>query len=204
MDKNHILETILREKKDGIKGRLYHKIQIEFTYNSNHIAGNMLTNEETRYIYELNRIGLDRKSVNTDDIVETSNHFCCINMVLENVNEELNETFIKDLHRMLKHGTSDSRKNKIGEYKKSEEVKIKMQELLKEYNKTKVKTLDEILDFHYKIERIHPFQDGNGRVGRLILFKECLRNNIVPFISDEYLVGQEKFKSYLEYFEIPY
>jgi Fic family protein len=236
-----LLDILRREKNASLSGGIYHKIQIELTYNSNHIEGSRLTHDQTRYIFETNTIGITDKTVNVDDIVETSNHFRCIDLVIENAEATLNESFIKELHRILKNGTSDSRLSwfVVGGYKKlpnevggrdttlPENVPNEMRELLLSYNKTKEKTFEEILDFHYQFERIHPFQDGNGRVGRLIIFKECLRNNIVPFIIDEELkmlyyrglsewprergyltdtclTAQDKFKKYLDYFKILY
>ena len=236
-----LLDILRREKNASLSGGIYHKIQIELTYNSNHIEGSRLTHDQTRYIFETNTIGITDKTVNVDDIVETSNHFRCIDLVIENAEATLNESFIKELHRILKNGTSDSRLSwfVVGGYKKlpnevggrdttlPENVPNEMRELLLSYNKTKEKTFEEILDFHYRFERIHPFQDGNGRVGRLIIFKECLRNNIVPFIIDEELkmfyyrglsewtrergflintclTAQDKFKKYLDYFKIQY
>lgn len=236
-----LLEYLKREKVGKVTGGIYHKVQIELTYNSNHIEGSRLTHDQTRYIYETNTIGVDSGTMNVDDIVETANHFKCIDMVIDQANQPLSETFIKQLHLTLKNGTSDSRKDwfAVGEYKKlpnevggcntaaPEEVSARIKELLRSYNAQKQKTLEEIIEFHYKFEAIHPFQDGNGRVGRLILFKECLRNNIVPFIIDEELkmfyyrglhewksergflrdtclTAQDKFKKYLDYFRIPY
>lgn len=236
-----LLDYLRREKERGIRGGIYHKVQIELTYNSNHIEGSRLTHDQTRYIYETNTLGLEKKSVNVDDIVETVNHFRCIDMVIDQANQVLSEAFIKSLHRTLKNGTSDSRKEwfAVGDYKRHpnevggketalpEEVPERIKALLLSYNSTREKTLEEILDFHYELESIHPFQDGNGRVGRLVLFKECLRNNIVPFIiedelklfyyrglqewnkergylMDTCLSAQDKFKTYLDYYRIPY
>ena len=236
-----LLDILQREKKALLSGGIYHKVQIELTYNSNHIEGSRLTHDQTRYIFETNTIGVTSDNLNVDDIVETSNHFRCIDLVIENAMSILTEGFIKELHRVLKNGTSDSRQSwfAVGDYKKlpnevggkdttlPENVAVEMKSLLSSYNAEKEKTLEEILDFHYRFERIHPFQDGNGRVGRLILFKECLRNNIVPFIIDEELkmfyyrglsewtlergyltdtclAAQDKFKRYLDYFKIPY
>lgn len=236
-----LLDILQREKKALLSGGIYHKVQIELTYNSNHIEGSRLTHDQTRYIFETNTIGVTSDNLNVDDIVETSNHFRCIDLVIENAMSILTEGFIKELHRVLKNGTSDSRQSwfAVGDYKKlpnevggkdttlPEDVAVEMKSLLSNYNAEKEKTLEEILDFHYRFERIHPFQDGNGRVGRLILFKECLRNNIVPFIIDEELkmfyyrglsewtlergyltdtclAAQDKFKRYLDYFKIPY
>lgn len=236
-----LLEILLAEKSAKMPGGLYHKVQIELTYNSNHIEGSRLTHDQTRYIFETNTIGIEGDAVRVDDIVETANHFKCIDLVLKNATKTLSEGFIKELHRVLKNGTSDSRLDwfAVGDYKrlpnevgelptvKPENVASEIRALLFEYNLNKEKTFDEILDFHYRFERIHPFQDGNGRVGRLILFKECLRNNIVPFIIDEShkmfyyrglrewtnehgflrdtcLSAQDKFKAWLDYFRIKY
>lgn len=236
-----LLDFLRLEKASGMKGGIYHKIQIELTYNSNHIEGSRLTHDQTRYIYETNTIGMDEGAVNVDDIVETVNHFRCIDIVIGSANQSLSETFIKQLHQTLKSGTSDSRKDwfAVGAYKKlpnevggmetvlPEDVSEQMKALIATYKREKTKTLEELLEFHVVFESIHPFQDGNGRVGRLILFKECLRNNIVPFIIDEelkmfyyrglrewksergYLIdtcltAQDKFKKYLDYFRVPY
>ncbi len=237
----NLLERLRAEKKSSLKGGIYHKIQIEFTYNSNHIEGNSLTHEQTRYIFETNTIGAENDALNVDDIIETANHFKCIDMIIDNATYKLTEKFIKELHLTLKSGTSDSRKDwfNVGEYKKlpnevggketasPETVAQKIKDLLKSYNERCEHTLEEIIDFHYQFETLHPFQDGNGRVGRLIMFKECLKNNIVPFIIDDslklfyyrglsewnnekgYLTdtclsAQDKFKKYLEYFKVPY
>ena len=236
-----LLERLKSEKASYISGGIYHKIQIELTYNSNHIEGSKLTHDQTRYIFETNTIGVENDALNVDDIIETANHFKCIDMIIDNAKYKLTEKFIKQLHYTLKSGTSDSRKDwfNVGEYKKlpnevggketakPEDVATKIKALLKDYNQKEDHTLEEIIDFHYTFETIHPFQDGNGRVGRLIMFKECLKNNIVPFIIDEdlkmfyyrglsewnnekgyltdtCLAAQDKFKKYLDYFKIPY
>ena len=236
-----LLETLKAEKASKLHGGIYHKIQIDLTYNSNHIEGSRLTHEQTRYIFETNTIGLSETSVKVDDVVETANHFKCIDMVIDSASYSLSETFIKQLHATLKGGTTDSRQDwfAVGDYKRMpnevggketatpEEVCEQMKKLLTEYNTVKEKSFDDLLDFHYRFERIHPFQDGNGRVGRLILFKECLRNNIVPFIieddlklfyyqglkewenergflRDTCLTAQDRFKKYLDYFKVPY
>lgn len=237
----NLLERLRAEKKASVKGGIYHKIQIELTYNSNHIEGSKLTHDQTRYIFETNTIGAENDALNVDDIIETANHFKCIDMVIDNATYRLTEKFIKELHFTLKSGTSDSRKDwfNVGEYKKlpnevggketakPEDTANKIKTILKDYNQKDEHTLEEIIDFHYRFEIIHPFQDGNGRVGRLIMFKECLKNNIVPFIIDEdlkmfyyrglsewnnekgYLMdtclsAQDKFKKYLDYFGVPY
>ena len=236
-----LLEILSQEKKSKLPGGIYHKVQIELTYNSNHIEGNRLTHDQTRYIFETNTIGIDKGSVNVDDIVETVNHFKCIDMIIENAKKPITETLIKELHRTLKNGTMDARQDwfAVGDYKRlpntvgdmfavqPEKVTQKMKELLFEYNAKKGKTFDDLLDFHYKFECIHPFQDGNGRIGRLLLFKDCLKYNIVPFIIDEELkifyyrglkewmnehaylrdtclMAQDKFKLYLDYFKMKY
>ncbi len=194
------LPDILKEQKDShLSGGIYHRIQIDLTYNSNHIEGSRLTHDQTRYIFETNTIGIVSECVNVDDIVETVNHFRCIDSVIDNAQYKLTEKYIKELHFLLKSGTSDSRKDwfRVGEYKKlpnevggmdtvlPENVHEEVKKLLAEYNAKEIVTIDDIIDFHVRFERIHPFQDGNGRVGRLIILKECLKNNIVPFIIDE-------------------
>ncbi len=192
----------LREEKEGkVSGGIYHRTQIDLTYNSNHIEGSKLTHEQTRYIFETNTIGITDASVNVDDIVETTNHFRCIDLIIDRAEDKLSEAFIKEIHRILKTGTSDSRKSwfNVGDYKKlpnevggnatcpPEEVHARMKTLLAAYNDKKEKSLEDIIDLHQKFETIHPFQDGNGRVGRLVMFKECLANGIVPFIITEEL-----------------
>ena len=198
--KPQTLLDILKEQKDSkLSGGIYHRIQVDLTYNSNHIEGSRLTHDQTRYIFETNTIGITDESVNVDDIVETTNHFRCIDSVIDNAKYELSEKYIKKLHLILKSGTGDSRKDwfKVGDYKKlpnevggmetvlPENVHTEIRKLLDVYNSKKQITLDDIIDFHVQFERIHPFQDGNGRVGRLIMFKECLKHNITPFIIDE-------------------
>lgn len=198
--KETLLQVLLREKEAGLKGGIYHKIQIDLTYNSNHIEGSRLTHEQTRFIFETKTLGITKESVKIDDIIETANHFRCIDLAIESAKSKLSESFIKQLHFILKTGTSDSQKSwfRVGGYKllenevggqdtaKASEVPAKIKLLLAQYNAKQKITLDDILDFHVQFEKIHPFQDGNGRVGRLIMFKECLRHNIVPFIiTDE-------------------
>ena len=201
-NRNKLLLDILQEEKSsGYSGGIYHKTQIELTYNSNHIEGSSLTHEQTRYIFETNTIGVETGSINVDDVIETANHFRLVSLIIDNAKSMLTEEFIKELHLILKNGTSDSRKDlfAVGDYKKlpnevsgmntviPEEVSGKMKELLNEYNAKEEISIDDVLDFHVKFEKIHPFQDGNGRVGRLIMFKECLKYNIVPFIIEDEL-----------------
>lgn len=196
-----LLTFLKREKDAALKGGIYHKIQIDLTYNSNHIEGSQLTHDQTRYIFETKTLGVTDKAVKVDDIVETVNHFRCIDLVIEGAHTKLTESFIKQLHFILKSGTTDSQKSwfRVGDYKQFEnevggskttkpaEVAGEIKALLKEYNSKSKITFDDILDFHVRFESIHPFQDGNGRVGRLIMFKECLKHNIVPFIITEAL-----------------
>lgn len=191
-----LLSRLREEKSSRLKGGIYHRTQIDLTYNSNHIEGSRLSHEQTRYIYETNTIGISDESVNVDDIVETVNHFRCIDYIIDHAQDKLTEGMIKEIHRILNTGTSDSRKSwfNVGEYKKlpnevggnqtcpPENVHSMVSVLLKSYNSKKKKTLDDIIDFHKQFESIHPFQDGNGRTGRLIMFKECLSSGIVPFI----------------------
>lgn len=236
-----LLDILKEQKASKYSGGIYHKTQIELTYNSNHIEGSRLTHDQTRYIFETNTIGVEKEVLNVDDVIETVNHFHCIDIIIDSARAVLTEKFIKDFHFILKNGTSDSRKDwfAVGDYKKlpnevggmdttiPEEVADKMKTLLMEYNAKEEKQFEDILDFHVKFERIHPFQDGNGRIGRLIMFKECLKNNIVPFIVDDNLkmfyyrglkewanekgyltdtclAAQDKYKAYLDYFRIVY
>ncbi|MDE7291421.1 MAG: Fic family protein [Treponemataceae bacterium] len=236
-----LLEVLYAEKKAKLSGGIYHTVQIELTYNSNHIEGSRLTHDQTRYIFETNTIGIDGGIIKVDDIVETANHFKCVDLIVENGKKPITEAFVKELHRTLKNGTTDARQDwfAVGDYKKLPntvgglctaqpgEVAEKMKALLFEHNAKKEKSFDDILDFHYKFECIHPFQDGNGRIGRLLLFKDCVKHNIVPFIIDEELklfyyrglkewknergylrdtclAAQDKFKKYLDYFAVKY
>ena len=241
-NKNYLLERLRFEKKNQIKGGIYHKLMVDITFNSNHIEGNELTHDETRYIFETRTIGFDKDtSKKVDDIIETINHFVAIDRVIDFANHTLTETFIKELHKILKSNTSDSRLSyfAVGDYKKLPNevgdvetthprlVATEMKKLLDGYNQKENHSFEEIVEFHVKFERIHPFQDGNGRVGRLIAFKECLKNNIVPFIIfdnkkffyyrglknwnqergwliDTCLDGQDTVKTYLDYFNIQY
>ncbi len=236
----NLLQTLKEEMNAGVKGGIYHKVQVDLTYSSNHIEGSTLTHEQTRFIYETNTAYADTV-LNVDDLVETANHFRAIDFVIKNATNQLSESLIKELHFILKNGTSDSRKSwfNVGEYKKlpnevggrqttkPEEVSTKIKELLCLYNALENKTFEDVVALHYSFERIHPFQDGNGRIGRLIMFKECLKLNFVPFIIDEglkyyyyrglnewerergYLIetclsAQDKFKTYLDYFNVKY
>lgn len=193
-----ILE-ILKEQRDmGLKGNLYHVTQIHFAYNTNHIEGNSLTEEQTRYIFETNTLFIEdgQSETKVDDIIETANHFKLVDYMLDIADVDLSEEMIKEFHKILKAGTSDERKKwfNVGEYKTLEnevggknttspnDVSKEITKLLNWYNGLKNATIEDIIEFHCKFERIHPFQDGNGRVGRIIMFKECLKNNIIPFI----------------------
>ena len=234
------LLAVLREQKAmQMKGGIYHRTQVDLTYNSNHIEGSRLTHEQTRYIFETNTIGITDQGVRVDDIVETVNHFRCIDSIIDHATDRLTEAYIKELHGILKGGTQDSRREWfcVGDYKKipnevggmdttaPEDVHREMKTLLKEYNDKKTKTFNDILDLHQRFESIHPFQDGNGRVGRLVMFKECLANAIVPFIitdelrrfyyrglqqwpqipeylRDTCLTAQDNYKALLDYFRI--
>ncbi len=236
-----LLGRLTMEKEAGISGGIYHKVQIELTYNSNHMEGSRLTHDQTRFIFETNTIDTPDGSVNVDDILETANHFRCIDLIIDQAKRPLSETMIKQLHFILKNGTVDSRKSwfSVGGYKRlanevggrettaPKDVPAKMKELLSSYKNLKEVTIDDLLDFHYRFESIHPFQDGNGRVGRLILFKEALKNGIVPFIieddmklyyyrglqewrnekgflRDTCLAAQDRFKNHLDYYGIKY
>ena len=236
-----LLDVLIREKEHATKGGIYHKLQIEMTFNSNHMEGSRLTHDETRYIYETNTIGVSSKNIKVDDIIETVNHFRCIDLSIDFAKRKLSESFIKQLHLILKTGTSDSREPwfRVGDYKElpnvvggsettdPKRVQTEMKELLKTYNQKEYHFFEEIVAFHVAFEKIHPFQDGNGRIGRLITFKECLKNDIVPFIIldhkkafyyrglknwgeeaswliDTCLDGQDIVKKYLDYFNIRY
>lgn len=235
-----LLSRLRAEKAAKLHGGIYHKVQIDLTYNSNHIEGSRLTHDQTRLIFETNTIG-GTETVRVNDVVETANHFKCIDMVIDSAAYAPSETFIKQLHATLKGGTSDARLDwfAVGDYKRlpnevggmettpPESVGAEMKKLLAAYNSEMGKTLDDLLDFHCRFERIHPFQDGNGRVGRLLLFKECLRHRIVPFIiteelkfyyyrglqnweaergylRDTCLTAQDQFKKTMEYFRIEF
>ena len=234
-----LLITLREQKASRLKGSIYHRTQINLTYNSNHIEGSKLTHDQTRYIFETNTIGITDQTVNVDDILETVNHFRCIDYIIDHAEERLTENYIKHLHLLLKSGTSDSRKDwfAVGEYKRlpnevggletcpPEDVHKRLRALLTDYYHNRWQSFEDILDFHVRFEQIHPFQDGNGRIGRLLMFKECLANNIVPFIitdelkmyyyrglkewghingylTDTCLTAQDQYKYLLEYFKI--
>ena len=236
------LLAALREQKEmRMKGGIYHRTQIDLTYNSNHIEGSRLTKEQTRYIFETNTLGITSENTRIDDIMETVNHFRCIDYVIDHATDKITETHIKQLHLILKTNTSDSHKPwfPVGDYKhlanavgeeettQPEEVHKKMKALLATYHAIQKIQFDDILDFHMRFERIHPFQDGNGRVGRLIMFWQCLQSNTVPFIitddlrlfyyrgiqnwgningylRDTCLTAQDNFKGILDYYRISY
>lgn len=236
-----LLKTLREQKSAKLKGGIYHRIQIDLTYNSNHIEGSRLTHDQTRYIFETNTIGITSEAVNVDDIVETTNHFKAIDYIIDNTEGPLTESYVKHLHFLLKSGTSDERKDwfRVGEYKLlpnevggndtslPENVHRDMEIILKEYNARRHPSFEDIIDFHHKFESIHPFQDGNGRIGRLIMFRECLRFGHVPFIItdelkmfyynglrnwpavkgyllDTCLTAQDCFKAMLDKFRINY
>ncbi|MBR6630838.1 MAG: Fic family protein [Alistipes sp.] len=236
-----LLVALRQEKEAKLKGGIYHKTQIDLTYNSNHIEGSRLTHDQTRYIFETNTIGIEGESVRVDDIIETTNHFRCIDLIIDRAEERLTESLIKELYSILKMGTSDSRKDwfTVGDYKRlpnevggnettaPEDVHREMRALLKGYNGKKRKSFEDIIDLHQRFEAIHPFQDGNGRVGRLVMFKECLANGYVPFIIteelkmfyyrglrewsnvrgyllDTCLTAQDNYKAVLDYFKVRY
>lgn len=195
--KINVLDILREQKEMRIKGNLYYNTQIMFTYNTNHIEGNKLTEDQTKDIFEENLILFEKETlVRVDDILEAANHFKLVDYMLEIAEENLTEDMIKEFHRILKEGTMDSRKEwfNVGDYKKlpneagimktisPKETPKEMKKLMEWYNSLSKITINEIIEFHARFEKIHPFQDGNGRVGRIIMFKECLKNNIIPFI----------------------
>ena len=236
-----LLARLKEEKDSRMKGGIYHRTQIDLTYNSNHIEGSRLTKEQTRYMFETNTLGITTENTRIDDIIETVNHFRCIDYIIDHATERITEAHIKQLHLLLKTGTSDSQRDwfAVGEYKQlanevggeetalPAEVHKQMKELLASYNALKQASFDDILDFHVQLERIHPFQDGNGRIGRLVMFWQCLKADVVPFIiteelrlyyyrgiqqwgrvngylRDTCLTAQDNYKALLDYFKIKY
>lgn len=236
-----LLKALREQKAMKLKGGIYHRTQIDLTYNSNHIEGSRLTHEQTRHIFETNTIGVSGESISVDDIIETTNHFRCIDLIIDHAGEKLSEAFIKQLHLVLKSGVSEANKDwfAVGDYKRlpnevggaetcpPQDVHSQMKALLARHNAKKKMTFEDLLDMHVQFESIHPFQDGNGRVGRLILFKECLRFGFVPFIItddlklfyyrglhewtpikgyllDTCLTAQDNYKALLDYFKIAY
>ena len=236
-----LLGRLREEKGAGLKGGIYHRTQIDLTYNSNHMEGSRLTKEQTRFIFETNTLGITTESTSVDDIMETINHFRCIDYVIDHAMDKITETHIKQLHAILKTNTSDSHKSwfAVGDYKRlpnevggeetvqPSDVHKRMKALTKEYNAIKKVEFDDILNFHVCFERIHPFQDGNGRVGRLLLFWQCLQSGHVPFVisedlrmfyyrgiqhwgsineylRDTCLTAQDSYKQLLDYFKIKY
>lgn len=234
-----LLGRLREEKESKMKGGIYHRTQIDLTYSSNHIEGSRLTKEQTRFIFETNTLEASIENTPVDDIIETVNHFHCVDYIIDHATDKITEAHIKELHRILKNGTSDSGRKwfAVGEYKRlpnevggmettlPKDVHKMMRRLLADYYAKKQISFDDILDFHVRFERIHPFQDGNGRVGRLLLFWQCLQTAIVPFIitedlrlyyyrgiqnwgrlngylHDTYLTAQDKYKHLLKYFNI--
>ena len=216
ISKINVLDILREQKEMKLKGNLYHQTQVSFAYNTNHIEGSTLTEDQTRYIFETNSILFESDTIaKVDDILEASNHFKLVDYMLEVADKKLTEKMIKSFHKILKEGTSDSRLDwfNVGEYKQRvnvvgtgikttppNKVEKEMAKLMDWYNSLKQLTVKEIIEFHYRFESIHPFQDGNGRIGRIIMFKECLKNNIIPFIIQDadklfYYRGLKEYKS---------
>lgn len=212
---NKLTSFLVEEMESHRKGGIYHKTQVQLAYNSNRIEGSKLTEEQTRLIFETRTIGFkDQEAVPVDDIIETTNHFVAFDYLLRTISSPLSQEIIREFHRILKSGTADAQKTyfNVGAYKKlanevggqetarPEEVQQRMNELEDWYNKQKIRNIQTLAEYHWRFENIHPFQDGNGRVGRLILFRECLRNNILPFVIDDnhklyYYRGLKEFKT---------
>lgn len=236
-----LLRALREQRGARMRGGIYHRTQIELTFNSNHMEGSRLSKEQTRYIFETNTVGVEGEAVRVDDIIETANHFACVDYIIDHAAAPLSERLIRHLHATLKRGTSDAAKSwfAVGAYKRlpnevggeatTEPAKVgaALRDLLRAYSSKAAVTLEDILDFHYRFEAIHPFQDGNGRVGRLLMFKECLACGIVPFVIDEglkmfyyrglrewprqrgyltdtCLAAQDNYKTLLDYFKIGY
>ena len=216
ISKINVLDILREQKEMKLKGNLYHRTQVSFAYNTNHIEGSTLTEDQTRYIFETNTILFEGDTVaKVDDILETANHFKLVDYMLDVADKKLTEKMIKEFHKILKDGTSDSRVEwfNVGEYKQRtntigsgiktaapKNVEKEMSKLMDWYNSLKQVTAKEIIEFHYRFETIHPFQDGNGRIGRIIMFKQCLKNNIIPFIIQDadklfYYRGLKEYKS---------
>lgn len=216
ISKINVLDILREQKEMKLKGNLYHRTQVSFAYNTNHIEGSTLTEDQTRYIFETNTILFEGNTIaKVDDILETANHFKLVDYMLDVADKKLTEKLIKEFHKILKDGTSDSRVEwfNVGEYKQRantigsgikttspNNVEKGMSKLIDWYNSLKQITINEIIEFHYRFESIHPFQDGNGRIGRIIMFKECLKNNIVPFIIQDadklfYYRGLKEYKN---------
>lgn len=236
---NEILLRLKQEESVKLSGGLYHETQVRLTYNSNHIEGSRLTEDQTRYIFETKTIGALSSDLPVDDILETTNHFRCIDSVIQHAEEPLSESYILSLHALLKAGTHSAERYGAGVYKKlpntvggiatvaPADVKGEINALLARYNKIRAPRFEDLVEFHHSFECIHPFQDGNGRVGRLIIFKECLRNGYIPtyiddrykpeyynglrnwkeergFLLETFRFGQDLYKHLLDYFSVPY
>jgi len=236
-----LLERLREEKASGTRGGIYHKVQVELTYNSNHIEGSKLSLDQTRLIFETATVEAGGDAIRVDDVVETANHFRAVGYVIEHAGAPLSQAIVKELHRILKASTTDASRDwfAVGDYKRlpnevagkktaaPEDVAAEMAALLDAYRPKERHSLEDIIDFHVRLERIHPFQDGNGRVGRLVMFKECLSSGVVPFVIaddmkafyyrglaewdvehgfllDTCLAAQDRFKADLDYFRIPY
>ena len=216
---NNLADKLVEEKKNRFHGGLYHKTQVNLAYNSNRIEGSRITEEQTRYIFETRTIGFkDEEAVPIDDIIETANHFVAFDYLLDTLSQILSAEIIKEFHRILKSGTADALKSwfALGNWKKlpnelggtettqPENIDSEIRQLNEWYINMGKAPFETIIEYHYRFEKIHPFQDGNGRVGRLIMFRECLKHNVVPFIIDEthkqfYYRGLKEFERVPDY-----